>query len=197
MVVVGVTGNIGSGKSTVCQFLAELGAAVIDADEIARKTYTPHSQAWQEIITAFGTEVLQPNEEIDRAKLAQLVFSNPEALRQLNQITHPKAEKTVTEQIEESRRRGIKVVVLEAALLIEADWTTLVDKVWLVTASRDTVVQRLAGYQEAERSQVLARLDSQMPVEEKMKYADEVIYNEEDISALRTKITEIWNGLVS
>jgi dephospho-CoA kinase len=195
MVVIGVTGNIGSGKSTVCQLLAGLGAAVIDADESAQKTYKPHSPAWREIITAFGTEVLQPDEEIDRARLAEVVFSRPEALRQLNQIVHPKARKIVMEQIEEHRRRGTKVVVLEATLLIEANWTALVDRVWLVTASRERVVQRLARYTEAKRSQVLTRLNSQMPAEEKIKYADEVIHNEGDIAQLREKITGLWKTL--
>jgi len=195
MVVIGITGNIGSGKSTVCQFLAGLGAAVIDADEAAQKTYKPHSPVWQEIITAFGNEVLQPDGEIDRARLAEVVFSRPEALRQLNRIVHPRAKKIVREQIEEHRRRGTKVVALEATLLIEAKWTALVDRVWLVIASRERVLQRLAGYPEAKRSQVLARLNSQVPAEEKKKYADEVIYNEGDIAQLREKITELWNKL--
>ena len=197
MVVIGVTGNIGSGKSTVCQLLAGLGAAVIDADESAQKTYKPHSPAWREIITAFGTGILQPDEEIDRARLAEVVFSRPEALRQLNRIVHPRAKKIVREQIEEHRRRGTKVVALEATLLIEAGWRALVDRVWLVTASRERVLQRLAGDPQAKRSQVLARLNSQMPAEEKMKYADEVIYNEGDIAQLGEKVTELWNRLVS
>ena len=195
MVVIGVTGNIGSGKSTVCQLLAGLGAAVIDADEVAQKTYKPHSPAWQEIITAFGTEILQPDGEIDRARLAEVVFSHPQALRQLNRIVHPRAKKIVRVQIEEHRRRETKVVALEATLLIEANWRALVDRVWLVIASGERVLQRLAGDSQARRSQVLARLNSQIPPEEKMKYADAVIYNDGDIAQLREKITELWNKL--
>ena len=195
MVVIGVTGNIGSGKSTVCQLLAGLGAAVIDADEAARKTYKPHSPAWREIITAFGTEILQPDGEIDRARLAEVVFSHPQALRQLNRIVHPRAKKIVRVQIEEHRRRETKVVALEATLLIEANWRALVDRVWLVIASGERVLQRLAGDSQARRSQVLARLNSQIPPEEKMKYADAVIYNDGDIAKLREKITELWNKL--
>ena len=195
MVVIGVTGNIGSGKSTVCQLLAGLGAAVIDADESARKTYKPHSPAWREIITAFGPEVLQADGEIDRARLAEVVFFRPQALRQLNRIVHPRAKKIVREQIEEHRRRETKVVALEATLLIEAKWTALVDRVWLVIASREKVLQRFAGDSQAKRSQVLARLDSQVPAEEKLKYADEVIYNDGDMARLREKITGLWNKL--
>lgn len=195
MVVIGVTGNIGSGKSTVCRFLAELGAAVIDADEAAQEVYKPHSQVWQEIIDTFGPEVLQPNGEIDRVKLAQLVFPDPKALAQLNEIVHPEAYQLVKERIENYRRLGTKVVALEAALLIEANWTTLVDKVWLVTASPDTVLQRLTRGQKADQDQILARLKSQTPDEKKMKSVDEVIYNEGDINELHKKIAELWNKL--
>jgi len=195
MVVIGVTGNIGSGKSTVCRFLAELGAAVIDADEVAQETYKPHSQAWQEIIDTFGTEMLQPNGEINRVKLAQLVFSSPEALAQLNEIVHPKAYQLVKERIENYRRLGTRVAALEATLLIEATWTTLVDKVWLVIVSPDIALQRLTRYPEADRDQILARLKSQTPAEDKAKHADEIIHNEGDFTKLREKITELWNKL--
>ena len=195
MVVIGVTGNIGSGKSTVCRFLAELGAAVIDADEAAQETYKPHNQAWQEIIDTFGTEVLQPSKEINRVKLAQLVFSSPEALAQLNEIVHPEAHQLVKEKIESYRRLGTKVVALEAILLIEATWTTLVDEVWLVIASPEIALQRLTRHPGADRDQILARLKSQTPAEDKAKHADEIIHNEGDFTRLREKITELWNKL--
>lgn len=195
MVVIGVTGNIGSGKSTVCRLLAELGAAVIDADKVAQETYKPHSQAWQEIIDTFGTEVLQPNGEINRVKLAQLVFSSPEALAQLNEIVHPKAYQLVKEKIENYRRLGTRVVALEATLLIEATWTTVVDKVWLVIASPEIALQRLTSYPEADRDQIVARLKSQTPAEDKAKHADEIIRNEGDLTRLREKITALWNKL--
>jgi len=195
MVVIGITGNIGSGKSTVCRFLAELGAAVIDADKAAQEVYKPHSHAWQKITDTFGREVLQPNGEIDRAKLAQLVFSNPKALAQLNEIVHPEAYQVVNEKIENYRRLETKVVALEAALLIEANWTTLVDKVWLVTASPETLLRRLTRGQKANRDQILSRLKSQTPDEKKMKSADEVIYNEGNINELHEKVIELWNKL--
>jgi len=195
MVVIGVTGNIGSGKSTVCRFLAELGAAVIDADEVAQETYKPHSQAWQEIINTLGTEMLQPNGEINRVRLAQLVFSSREALAQLNEIVHPKAYQLVKEKIENYRRLGTRVVALEATLLIEATWTTLVDEVWLVIASPDTVLQRLTRHPETDRDQIVARLKSQTPAEDKAKHADEIIRNEGNLPRLREKITELWNKL--
>jgi dephospho-CoA kinase len=198
MVVIGVTGNIGSGKSTVCQILAKLGATVIDADRLGHEAYKPHSQAWQEIIEAFGNEiVVKPNEEIDRQKLGQIVFSDPGALAKLNQIIHPKAYSLARERIEFYRRRGTKAVALEATLLIEARWVTLVDNVWLVVVPEAIAVQRLTQQKGIDEAQILARLKSQMPVEEKVKYANEIIYNDGELSHLETRVTELWHKLCS
>lgn len=195
MVVIGVTGSIGSGKSTVCQILAKLGAAIIDADKLAQETYEPHGEAWQELVNAFGKDILTFDEEIDRQKLGQIVFSNPTALTQLNHIVHPKAYSMAKERIETCRRQGLKAIALEAALLIEAKWTSLVDQVWLVVASEAEVIHRLKQGKADNESKVLARLKSQMPAEEKMKYADEVIYNNGDLNQLQAKVTQVWNKL--
>lgn len=195
VVVVGVTGNIGSGKSTVCQILAKLGAGVIDADALGHEVYRPHSQAWEEIVATFGGEVLSANEEIDRQKLGEIVFSDPAAREKLNQITHPKIYDLARERIEMCQRQGIKVVVLEAALLIEASWTKVVDKVWLVVTSEGAVVDRVTRQRNMDESQILGRLKSQMPIEEKIKYADEIIYNDGDVSQLEAKVSQLWRQL--
>ena len=195
MVVIGVTGSIGSGKSTVCQILAKLGAAVIDADKLAQETYKPYGEAWHELVSAFGKDILTSDQQIDRQKLGQLVFSDPAALAQLNYIVHPKAYGMAKERIETYRRRGLKAVVLEAALLIEAGWTALVDQVWLVVASEARVVDRLAKGKAANESEVLTRLKSQMPTQEKMKYAHEVIDNEGSIEQLEAGVAELWQRL--
>jgi len=195
MLIIGVTGNIGSGKSTVCQILAKLGATIIDADKLAHEAYKPYSQTWQELISAFGKDIVKANGEIDRQKLGQMVFSDSNALAQLNQIVHPRAYCMAKEQIENYRRQAVKAVAVEATLLIEAGWANLVDKVWLVIAPDDIVTQRLTQYKEMSESQILARLKSQMPAREKMKYANEVIYNNGDISQLEAKATELWHKL--
>jgi len=195
MVVIGVTGNIGSGKSTVCRILARLGAAVIDADKVAQETYKPYGEAWHELVNAFGKEILSSDQEIDRQELGQLVFSNPAALTQLNHIVHPKAYSIAKERIETYRRQGLKATALEAALLIEAKWTSLVDQVWVVVASEATVIHRLKKGKATNQSEVLARLKSQMPAEEKMKCADEVVYNDGDLNQLEAEVTELWNKL--
>ena len=99
MFVIGVTGNIGSGKSTVCGILARLGAVVIDADKLAHEAYKPHSQTWQEIVTAFGEGIVKSDYEIDREKLGRIVFSNPDALARLNQIVHPEAYRLAQDNV--------------------------------------------------------------------------------------------------
>jgi len=195
MVVIGVTGNIGSGKSTVCRILAQLGAAAIDADRLSHEAYEPHSQSWRKIVATFGKDILKSDEEIDRQKLAQVVFSNPTALTRLNHIVHPKAYSMAKERIATYRRQGLRAVALEAALLIEAKWTGLVDQVWLVVASEATVIHRLKEGKADNESEVLARLKSQMAAEEKMKYADAVINNDGDLNQLEARLTQLWNEL--
>jgi dephospho-CoA kinase len=195
MLVIGVTGNIGSGKSTVCQILAKLGAAIIDADKLGHETYRTHSQAWQELVAAFGKDIVKSNYEIDREKLGRIVFSHPDALARLNQIVHPKAYRLTQERIEACRLQGVKAVALEATLLIEAKWTDLVNQIWLVVAHESIVVQRLAPQEGGNESQILARLKSQMPTEGKMKYADELICNDGSLSQLESRATQLWHKL--
>jgi len=193
MLIIGITGNIGSGKSAVCQILAKLGVPTIDADKLAHEAYKPHSQIWQELINVFGKNIVKVNGEIDRQKLGQIVFSSPHALAQLNRIVHPCIYCMVQEGIENYSRQGVEAVTVEAALLVEADWTKLVDKVWLVMASDNTVSQRLTQHKEISTVQILSRLRSQMPAREKMKYADEIIYNDGDMAQLETRVTELWH----
>jgi len=195
MIIVSVTGNLGSGKSAVCRILAKLGASIVDADELAHESYQPHSQAWQELINTFGEDIVKADEEIDRQKLGQIVFSQPDALAKLNQIVHPRAYRMAQEKIEDYRRQGAKAIVVEATLLIEAGWTDLVDKVWLVVTPEDVAIQRLTQHKGITKAQILARLRAQMPAEEKMKYADEVIYNDGSLNQLEAKVTELWHKL--
>lgn len=195
MLVIGVTGNIGSGKSAVCQILARLGAMVIDADRLAHEAYQPHSQTWRELIDAFGRSIVKPDEEIDRQKLGQIVFSDHSALAKLNQIVHPKAYRLAQERIADCRRQEAKAAVVEATLLIEAGWRSLVDRVWLVVAPEAVIVQRVKEQQGLGESQILARLKSQMPAEEKAKYADAVIYNDRSLNQLESRVTELWDKL--
>jgi dephospho-CoA kinase len=191
MLVIGLTGNFGTGKTTISQMLAELGAVIINADELGHELLQPDSQTHKEIVAAFGKSILKSNGEVDRNKLAKLVFDDTTALAQLNQITHPKIYEIVKHKIEEYRHTGAKVVVLEAALLIEAGWTPLVNQVWVTVAPEATVVRRLQSSRVLTEEQVLARLHSQMPQVEKAKQADVVIDTDCSLDALRTKISEL------
>ena len=195
MKVIGLTGGIGSGKSTVSQFLVELGAAVIDADKVGHDALMSEAKLRQEIVAAFGKQIISPNGDIDRAKLGEIVFGNAESLSRLNQIMHPRMYNMVKAQLGDYRQRGVDVVVLEAPLLIEADWTLLVDEVWVVLASEATVLRRLKEKYGFSRPQSLARIRSQLSAKERLKYADVVINNDGDLDQLKIKVEELWRRL--
>jgi len=193
--VIGLTGGIGTGKSTVSQYLAELGAVIIDADEVGHEAFKPGTETWREVVATFGRQVLTPTGEIDRRKLGEIVFNNPESLSRLNKIMHPRMYDMVKDQIEEYRRQGVEVVVLEAAVLIEAGWTPLVDELWVTTASEDVVLKRVKKQRGLEEEGTRARIHSQLSNEERVKHADVVINNNGDIDGVKAKVKELWERL--
>ncbi len=196
MVVIGLTGNIGTGKSTVSAMLAELGAKVIDADKLGHEILKAGSPAWRELVAVFGRGILRPDNEVDRQKLASLVFGNPDSLRRLDEITHPRIFQAVKDRLEEWRKQGVKVAVIEAPLLLEADWTTsVVDQIWVTVAPEAIIVQRLREQKGIPRESVLARLRSQLPPEDKIGRADVVIDTSGDLKHLRARVTELWRQL--
>jgi dephospho-CoA kinase len=197
MLVIGLTGNFGTGKTTVSQILTELGATIIDADKLGHELLQPDTETYREILAAFGRSILKPNGEIDRNKLGKLVFADAAALNKLNQIIHPRISEMVKQKIEGYRKADIQIVVLEAALLIEADGLKhLVDQVWVTVAPEATIVRRLEGERELKEEQILARLRTQMPQEEKAKRADVVINTDCSLDELRTRVTELWHNLL-
>ncbi len=193
--VIGLTGGIGSGKSTVSQYLAELGAKIIDADKVGHEVFKPNTEAWREVVATFGEEILNLSGEIDRKKLGEMVFGNPESLLQLNKIMHPRMLDMIEAQIEEYRQQGIDMVVLEAAALIEANWTSYVDEVWVTVAPKSAVLERLKEQRGLEEEQTLARIHSQLSAEERMKHADVVINNDGDLNEVKAKVRELWERL--
>jgi dephospho-CoA kinase len=195
MKVIGLTGGIGSGKSTVSQFLAELGAMIINADKIGHEAFQPGTEAWQEVVAAFGNQIVSPNGEIDREKLGKIVFSNPQARAQLNRIMHPRIYERVKTQLEEYKRQGAGVVVLEAPLLLEAGWASLVDEVWVTTASQTTILERLRERTGLSEKEALARIHAQLPAEEQVKHADIVIDTDCDLDELKAKVNKLWQRL--
>jgi dephospho-CoA kinase len=195
MKVIGLTGGIGSGKSTVARFLAELGAVIIDADKVGHEAFKPDTALWREVVAAFGMEILKPDREIDRQKLGEVVFASPERLSQLNRIMHPRMYAIVEAQLDEYRRQGVKVVGLEAPLLLEAGWTPLVDEVWVTVASEPTILKRLQEKVGLSEQQALARIRSQLSVEERVKQADVVVDTDCNLDELKVKVKELWDRL--
>ncbi len=192
MIIIGLTGNIGTGKSTVSQMLSELGAKVINADKVGHRLLESDEEVRQEIIRTFGERILNPGQQIDRGKLGELVFSHPEALRELNRIMHPRMRRLVEEEIGRLRQEGARVVVLEAPLLIEAGWQGLADQIWVTSASPETIVQRLRERSGLSAEQVRARLQAQLPMEEKERRADILINTDCDLAQVRTQVEAAW-----
>lgn len=204
MKVIGLTGGIGSGKSTVSRFLKELGAVVIDADKVGHEAFKPDTETWREVVAAFGQEILTTGGEIDRQKLGNIVFGSSQALARLNQIVHPRIYDLVKARIEDYRRRGVKVVVLELPLLVEvplalkAGQPTLsdeLDEVWVTVAPESTVLKRLEEKMGLSEAEARARIRSQLASEERVKHADVVIDTDCRLDELKTKVEKLWRRL--
>jgi dephospho-CoA kinase len=194
--VIGLTGGIGTGKSTVTQMLADLGAVVIDADKVGHQIYLPEMPAWLELVERFGAGILNPDRTVNRPALGKIVFADPEALRTLNRIVHPKMFDRMAELIAEQRRQGgMPAIVIEAAVLIEANWTPLVDYVWVVVASEGAVIERLGKQRHLSPEQVRVRLAAQLSTAERVKHADVVIRNDGSLDDVRTEVQQAWNRL--
>ena len=192
MTVVGLTGSICSGKSTIAKFLAEMGAAVINADEIGHEAYEPHCETWQQVVDAFGKQILTTGDEIDRKKLGEIVFKDPEALRRLNGIMHPGMHRVAEKRIEKLKSEGAKVIVLEAPLLVEANWLDLVDEVWVAEASEANAIKRCAERSGLSEAEARARMASQLSPEDKAKHGDVVIDTNVSLAEVEAKVKELW-----
>ena len=200
MKVIGLTGGISSGKSTVARFLKEMGAVAINTDKVGHEALKPDTGIWREVVVAFGREIIKPNGEIDRKKLGEIVFKSPEALLRLNKIVHPYIYNKVKAQLERCRRQGIKVVVLEVPLLLElaaikpalADEA---DEVWVTIAPESTVVRRQKEKSGMSEEQTRARIRSQLSSAERQKQADVVIETDCSLDELRGKVGELWQKL--
>jgi dephospho-CoA kinase len=195
MVIVGLTGSIGTGKSTVTNFFRELGAYVIDWDELAREETHPYSKAWEKIVACFGKGILNDDLTINRKKLAELVFSDGEMLGMLNQIVHPevlKEDARITNSIKNRDPRGL--IIKDIPLLFEVAPPILVDKIVVVSASEQTQLRRLEekgmSLHEAQK-----RIKSQLPLKKKIKAADFVIDNDGPLKETKRQVEEIYSLL--
>lgn len=187
---IGLTGNIATGKSTVLAYLADKGAHIADADKLAHKAISPDGPAYEKVIAAFGEEILAADDAIDRNKLGDIVFVNPEALQQLEAIVHPATFELLRWDIIQS---GADVVIVEAIKLLESGrMLTLCDTVWVVTASAEVQLQRLMetrGMGEAEAHQ---RIEMQTPQADKVANAEVVIVNDGTLEELHAQLDAAW-----
>lgn len=194
MKIIGLTGGIATGKSQVSSILSELGAMVIDADIVAREVVQKGLPAWQQLKDTFGEEYFLSNGELNRRKLGQLVFSHPDELAKLNSITHPAIKAKIEERINDLKVQGYNgIVVVDAALLLEAGWETMVDQVWVVDAPMEKRIERIMKRDNLTRDQALSRINSQMSQQERIAKADKIIYNNSNIDSLKEQVLRIWH----
>jgi len=190
---IGLTGGIGSGKSTVAQILSDLGARVINADAVGHEVYLPQSPGWYRVTEAFGPGVLKPDQTIDRQKLGAIVFADAPARAQLNAIVHPLIYDEIRRRIASERAAGLcGPIVVEAAVLIEANWLPLVDAVWLVVADKSAAVDRVARQRGLSPDEVATRIAAQLSDAERRPYAHVILENTGSIDELRTRVASAW-----
>ncbi|HJP18724.1 MAG TPA: dephospho-CoA kinase [Nitrospinota bacterium] len=198
MLLIGLTGGIATGKTTVSEMFVKLGAHLIDADVIARDIVKPNQAAWEEIVEVFGGSVLDDKKEIIREKLAAEIFDAPEKRKQLEAITHPRIIEEENRRVNELRKNNKSgIIILDAALLIEAGHHNRVDKLIVVYLNKDTQIKRLRKRDSLSFEDAEKRVNSQMPLDEKVKLADYVIDNNKSIYEVEKQVSEIYKKLIA
>lgn len=196
MVVAGLTGGIATGKSTVSRFLAEAGAQIVDADRLARDAVIRGTEAWARIVAHFGRKILQPGGEIDRKRLGEIIFNDPLQQARLNQIVHPVVRRESARKIEEIRGRWPEaVIVMDVPLLIEVGLHGGLAEIIVVYVPEALQLTRLMARDGIDRAAALARIRSQMPIEEKKRYATLLIDNSGSLAATRRRSLEVYHVL--
>ena len=178
-VLVGLTGGIASGKSTVIQYLSENGYAVIDADKLGHRVLDPGTPSFQKVVETFGKEILQPDGTVNRQVLGRIVFGDPQRLIQLNEISHPMIAEMIENEYEKLVSNSVnKIVFLEAALLIEADWHKVCGQIWVVSLDPAVAMERLQLRDGLSKADARSRIVAQLTPEERLAYADVVLKND-------------------
>ena len=197
MVVIGVTGGVGTGKSTVTHMFKQLGAVVLDADSIAHQVMEPKRLAWRQVVRAFGEGILNDDQTINRAQLATRVFADAEARARLERIIHPHVLREIRQRLRRlARSRRIKAAVLDVPLLVEAGAHRLVDALVVVTAPPDIQRRRIRERRGWSAEEAESRIGAQWALSAKAALADHVIDNGNGVDATRTQVKRIWKQLV-
>ena len=195
MKIIGVTGGIGAGKTTVSSIMREMGAEVIDADIISREVTRPGEPAWKEIVDYFGEDVLLPDKTLNRKKLASIVFSCAEKRRKLEEIIHSRVTREIKERVERLRNSGYSgIVVLDVPIPVREGFLDTADTVWVVTSPEEERIRRVMKRSGIDREDALRRIRSQLSQEEYIRLADVVIENDGDMDSLRRKVSAILSG---
>lgn len=192
MYVIGLTGGIASGKSTVSGILSQLGAFILDADQIAHAVMEPGCPAWEDIVNTFGKAVLLADRTIDRRELGNIVFHDKSARNRLEEIMHPRIKQCIEDKIKEYARRDGKILVLDIPLLYEVGWQELASEVWIVYVDSDTQLQRLMHRSGLSPDEAAVRIAAQMDLAAKARLADVVIDNNGDLQHTRGQVFDAW-----
>lgn len=195
MKVIGLTGGIATGKSTVASMLRELGAKIIDADDLAREIVRPGQEAWQDIVEAFGRKILREDKTIDREKLRKIIFKHKKARKRLESITHPRIRTLAQQRIQKLAAEGAEIIVYEAPLLFENQVHLWLRPVILVACDSATQKRRLQERDGLKEREIRQHLKAQMVLEEKRKLADFIIENTAALEGLKRQVKEIWEKI--
>lgn len=198
--IIGLTGGIVVGKSTVASMFKDLGAKIVDADKLGHSVILPHRPAWEKITRLFGKGILQNDLTIDRGKLGKIVFANQTLLKKLNEITHPEIIKLIKKEINlaiNKTQNQEKVLIIDAALIYEAKMDRLMDKIIIVYINKDEQVKRLIRRNNLSREEALQRIKSQMSMKEKVKMAEYVIDNSNSLDKTKKQVEKTWEELMS
>ena len=195
MLLVGLTGNIASGKSTVAHLLSERGATIIDSDVLARRVVEVDTPAYRQIVQRWGTEILCPDQTLDRAALRRRVFKDQQQLEELNRLIHPEVMRLRDRLIAEARRRRDRMVVCDIPLLFEAQLADEFERIVLVDAPRPIRLERLVRERGLSETEAMDMIAAQMPAELKRARADFIIDNDSTLSALERRVEDVWSAL--
>lgn len=195
--IVGLTGGIVSGKTTVADMFRELGADIIDADIIAREVVRPKEKAWEKIVKHFGVGILRENQEINRKKLGNIVFSDKNKLKLLNQITHPEITELIKKKLENiiNNNNRNNVCIVDVPLLFETGFENMMNKIIVVYLDPKKQINRLMKRNNLTREDALKRIKTQIPIEEKVKMADYIIDNSNSLEYTKKQVLHLWEEL--